>query len=177
MMMNLRTLVARTASVALFMMMSGCATSAPIKTQDYAKLKNTRTFEFEFPMVWNGIETAFKGYKIADRDPDDVDAQELKKLRQRTLETDWIYTQSRDKYIEYKVNDLPKKKYLQTRVKYDVEARSVIGGTEVKVLAKEEVERLKADGAPDGYTSVDPDSSRSNEVLDRINLAILSAAP
>src|SRR3954464_1184317 len=107
--MNRRAPLIALAVAVVTTLLSGCASSQPVKTQDYAKLKNTRTFEFEFPMVWNAIETAFKGYKVVDRDPDDVDAQELKKLRARTLETDWIYTQSRDKYIEYKVNDLPKK--------------------------------------------------------------------
>ena len=157
---------------------AGCASSRPVKEQAYAKLSDHRTFEYEFPAVWKGIESAFREYKVSDRNPDQVDDLEIKKLKKRTLETDWIYAQSRDKYIEYKVNGSPRKKYLQTRIKYSVKAESQIGGTDVSVKTDEQIEKLKEDGSPAGYDSVDHvDSSRANEVLDKINQAILSAAP
>jgi hypothetical protein len=125
--------------------------------------------------VWKGIETAVKEYPVTNRDPKDVDVLEMKKLTERTLETDWIYSQSRDKFIEYRVNDSPRKKYLQTRIKYKVIAHAVIAGTEVKIKTTEEIENLKSDGTPDGYVSPDElDTSRTQELLDRIDLAILS---
>jgi hypothetical protein len=161
-----------------FLNLSGCASGPDVKTQAFAELKNERVFESEFPAVWKAIEATMKNHKIVERDPEEVTPLEMKKLKERELTTDWIYTQSRDKYIEYKVNSLPKKKYLQTRMRYQVEAESVMGGTFVKVLIDEEIERLKKDGTPDGYESVSKaDSSRAHELLEKIRYALLSAAP
>jgi len=157
---------------------SGCASTPPVKSQAYAKLKNQRTFEYEFPVVWKGIEAAVRNYRVLERDPEEVSPVEMKKLTHRTLETDWIYGQSRDKYIEYKVNDLPKKKFLQTRLKYKVIAKAVLGGVDVSVESDEEIERLNTDGTPAGYEGVsEVDTSRPNELIERIQQSIHSAAP
>src|SRR4051812_19332467 len=84
--------------------LAACAGGPPVKAQKYARLSDHRVFEYEFPVVWKAVETTFKTYKVVDRNPEEVDALEMKKLKQRTLESDWIYAQSRDKYIEFKVN-------------------------------------------------------------------------
>lgn len=160
---------------ACLLSMLSCSSSPKVKQQAYAKLQSSRTFEYDFPTVWKGIEAAFTNYKITDRDPSDVDVNELKNLRERTLKTDWIYAQSRDKYQEYKVNGSPRKQYLQTRLRFEVVAASVMGGVDVKVKPDEEIEKLDKNGKGDGYSSVDhPDTSRAGEVLDKINQAILS---
>jgi hypothetical protein len=157
---------------------TGCSSGPEVKAQAYAKLKDTRTFEYDFPTVWKGIEATFRNYKVTDRDPDEVSVNEMRKLTRRKLQTDWIYAESRDKYVEYKINDSPRKKYLQTRVKYTVYSNSVMGGTEVRVRTEEEIERLKDDGTPAGYDAVkEQDTSRPNEILDKIGQALLSAAP
>lgn len=158
---------------------SGCATTPPIQQQAYAKLKNQRTFEYEFPAVWKGIEDTVRNYRVIGRDPKDVNPNEMRRLRDRTLETDWIFTKSNDKFIEYKVNGLPRKIYVQTRLKYNIEAQAVIGGVTVTVKPIEEVEQLKNDGTPDGWQSAynDQDTARASDLLDRINMAILSAGP
>lgn len=155
----------------------GCSSTREVKTQAYAVLKSHRTYEYEFPVVWKGIEKAVSGLKVTDRDPEEVDPVEMRKLDRRTLETDWVYGQSRDKYVEYKVNDSPRKKYLQTRTRYKVDARSQIGGVDVAVILSEEIERLNEDGSPAGYEGAEADSSRASEMLDKIQNAILSAAP
>lgn len=158
-------------------LLSACA-GPTVRQQGYAKMPDTRTFEYEFPVVWKAIESALYNYRIIDRDPEDVDANELKKISERSLETEWVYGQSRDKYQEYRVNGFPRKQYLQTRIKYRIQARRVIGGTTVQVRTQEEIERLNADGGSAGYTSAsEVDSSRAQEILDKINGSILSAAP
>ncbi|HAR43037.1 MAG TPA: hypothetical protein DCS07_10485 [Bdellovibrionales bacterium] len=166
--------------IALFLsvLLAGCSSAPPVKTQDYATLQSSRIFEYEFSTVWKAIEVAFKDYKIEERDPAKVDALELKKLTRRSLETDWVYGQSRDKYQEYRINDSPRKKYLQTRVKFEVIATSVMGGVGVEVRPEEDIEKLASDGSSLGYSAVEtPDSSRADEILNKINQAILSAAP
>lgn len=157
--------------------LSACSSARPVKTQAYASLSNQKTFEYEFPVVWKAIEAVVRGFKVVDRDPAEVDPNEMRKLTRRKLETDWLYTQSRDKYVEYKINGSFRKQYLQTRLKYVVTAQSRIGGTDVEVKTEEEVEKLKDDGTPAGYDSMQPDSSRANELLEKIGNSILSAAP
>jgi hypothetical protein len=158
--------------------LSACSSGLEVKEQAYAKLKDNRVYEYEFPVVWKAIESAFRNYKITDRDPADADPVALRKMRKRTLETDWVQTQSHDKYVEFKVNDIPQKRYLWTRVKFKVIAERALGGTQVTIRTQEQVEHLNADGSSAGYESVDEiDSSRPNEMLDRIQNAILSAAP
>jgi outer membrane lipoprotein-sorting protein len=162
------------ASFSLF----SCASGPDVKQQAYAKLKDSRTFETDFPAVWHAIEDTLRNYKVVERDPNKVDANEMRRIKHRTLETDWVYTRSTDKYVEYKVNDLPRKTYLQTRLKYKIDAQSVLGGVKVTVNTNEEIEKLKDDGSPNGWDEVDnKDTSRANDMLDKFNTAILAAPP
>ena len=164
----------------LIIAVAGCSSGAvaPVKSQQYAKLSNKRTYEYEFPIVWKAIESAFHNYKVTNRDPNEVDVLEMKKLSRRTLDTEWVYAQSRDKYQEYSVNGSPRKVYLQTRVKYHIEALRTLGAVVVTVEASEEVEKLKDNGDSAGYGRADSlDPSRASEVLDKIGNAVLSAAP
>lgn len=156
---------------------AACSSARPIRTQAYARLSDHKVFEYEFPVVWKAIEAATRGFKIVERQPDEVDPVELRKLTRRKLVTDWVYSQSREKYVEYSVNDSPRKQYLQTRVKYTITAQSQIGGTQVEVRLDEEVERLKADGTPEGYESMPSETSRAQEMVEKVGNSILSAAP
>lgn len=164
--------------VGLMPFLQGCASGPAVKKLSYAQLKNQRTFEYEFPAVWNAIESVLRNHRVAERDPDEVDASELRELPERTLETDWIYSQSRDKYHEYRINGAPRKKPLQMRFKHRITAKRVLGGTEVIVSTTEEIERLDGSGNPLGYEATEmPDPARSNEILEKINLSLLSAPP
>ena len=157
---------------------TACSSGPEVKRQKYAVLRDERTFEYEFPFVWRAIEKAMDGYKIDERDPEDVTPVELKNLTERSIKTDWIYGKSRDKYIEYTVNDFPRKKYLQTRIRFTVRAESVIGGTKVLVESLEEIERLGPDGTSAGYEQSGViDSSRANEILEAVRMALLRADP
>lgn len=158
----------------IFVLAAGCSSGPEIKTQKYAKYKQEKVFESEFPKVWKAIEGTFSNYKIVERDPEEVSPTELEKLQERTLTTDWIYTRSKDKYVEYKVNGLPRKKPLQMRNRYRVTAISVLGGTQVTVSQQEELETLDDHGNPSGYEEVgEPDSGRSKEILERVKQGLL----
>jgi hypothetical protein len=151
----------------------GCSTGATVKSQQYAALKTSKTFEYELPLVWKGIEHALRNNKITERDPAEVDEVQAEKLMERSLQTDWIYSESRDKYVEYSINDSPRKKYLQIRHRYRVIAKRVMGGTEVQVRPQEEVEKVDTrTGAPVGYEEMDADTARSAELLERIQNGI-----
>lgn len=165
-------------AIALFAFFTACASGPAVKSQAYAKLKEERTLEYEFPVVWKGIESALKNYKILDRDPEDVGELEMRTLKRRELETDWVYGQSRDKYIEYKVNGSPRKKMLQTRIKFKILAETVIGGVQVSVRSQEEIERLNEDGSSQGFESAaNRDTSRTAEMIEKIQQAIDARIP
>ena len=153
----------------------GCSHGGQVKTMAYASMPDHRTYEFEFPIVWKAIENAVRGIKIDDRSPGEVSVQEMRKLAKRSLRTDWIFTQSNDKYREYQVNSFKQKRYLPSRVKYQISAEKVMGGTEVRVGTTEEIDPLKTDGTPDGYVQVEADPARSHDMLEKINAALLSA--
>jgi hypothetical protein len=169
----------RAALAALLLALApACSSTPPVKAEAYAKLQNHRTFEAEFPAVWKAIEEVFRNFKVTDRDPSEVTPLEMKKLDHRTLKTEWSYGKSRDKYQEYKVNGFPRKVFLQERVRYRVDARKVMGGVEVRVDTEEEIERLKADGSSDGFSQADTaDTSRADEILNKIGGQILAAPP
>ncbi|MGZ3696899.1 MAG: hypothetical protein ACXWP5_02300 [Bdellovibrionota bacterium] len=156
----------------------GCSSAPTVKSQAYASLPNHRTMEYDFPATWKAIEEVFRNYKVISRKPEEVGVVEMRRLTKRTMETDWIYGQSRDKYIEFTVNSVPRKQYLQTRVKYFLTVASVLGGTDVTVETKEEIERLNNDGTSAGYEPSEvPDPSRASEILEKINGATLAAPP
>jgi hypothetical protein len=155
----------------------GCASLPEVKSQAYAPMKNERTYESEFPILWKAIESAARHNRVIHRDPPEATPLEMKKMPSRTLETDWIYSKSRNQYQEYQVNDFPRKVFLQNRFKYLVSANAVMGGVQVKVTTTEEVERLNANGTPHGYSvSQSPDTALAHDFLEKITLE-LSANP
>ena len=164
--------------ISAFSCILGCSSVGvpPVQSQSYAALGHERVFEVDFHLVWKALEETMHKVKIIDRDPSEVDSGELKRLTRRRMETDWAYTQSRDKYQEYKINGSPRKTYLMARIKYKIEAKKILGGIQVVVNTVEEIERLKDDGSSAGWSSSSaPDPSRANEVLDQLQQALLAA--
>lgn len=172
---KITSLILLTVSVSL-LGLSACSSGPEVRQQDYARLKDDRTFEYDFPVVWRAIEETFRSYVVTDRDPNKVGINEMKKIRGRSLDTDWVYTRSTEKYIEFKINDSPRRIYLQTRIRYHLIARTVLGGVDVTVDPQQEIERLKDDGSPDGFVPTDePDRTLAGTILDKIGQAILAA--
>lgn len=144
------------------LMLPACSSS--YKTQGYARTSNSKEFEEEYPVVWKAVKEALGDYKVESEDEEDGEIQ-----------TDWIYSTSNDKYLEYTVNGFPRKKYLQNRYKLKLEVKKQYGSVKVNVLPKEEIEVLKGDGTPDGWKSVsEPESVRADELLKSIEMKILS---
>jgi uncharacterized lipoprotein len=142
------------------------ACSSSYKTQGYAKLSNTKEFEEEYPVVWKATLAALSEYKVEDKDQDKGE-----------VVTDWIYSTSNDKYLEYLVNGMPRRRYLQTRYKMTVNLKKQLGSVKVTVNPKEEVENVKSDGSFDNWKSVsEPDSARANDLVKAIELKVLSRA-
>ena len=153
----------------------GCSSFPEVKTQAYARLKTQEVFEYEFPIVWKAIESSTRTYSVTEKSPAEVSPVELKQLRQRSLKTDWIYSQSRNKYQEYVINGIPKKTYLQSRYRFKILAQRTLGGVLVAIDLDEEVQRLRYDGSFGEYEKAgEPDTSRSSELLNKIKFSLLS---
>ncbi len=162
----------------MFTLALGCSSSPAIKKQAYAKLNNQKTYEYEFLSVWKALEETLRNFKIIKKDPDELNSVEIQKITYGTLETDWIYTQSRDKYQEYLINGSPRKIYLQSRLKYQIELQKGLGGVTVTVNPQEEIERLNSDGTSAGYEKTQaPDSLRAHDLLEKLTTAILAGPP
>lgn len=162
-------------SLVTILFVSACSSGPEVKSQAYATLASEKTFEEELPLVWKATLESLRNYKISDRDPKSATPVEMKEISEASLKTDWIYSQSRDKYVEYKVNGSPRRKALQMRMRLQVKLNQVIRGTKVAVLVDEEVERLRDNGKPNGYESMDkPDPERAALTLAKIESAILA---
>ena len=153
----------------------GCSSFPEVRTLAYAKLKTEEVFEYDFPVVWNAIEASIRSYSVLERTPAEISPVELKQLNQRTLKTDWIYSQSRNKYQEYVINGIPKKTYLQSRHRFTILAHKTLGGVRVSIRLDEEVQKLKYDGTTSDYSPAgEVDTSRSSELLNKIKFSLLS---
>ena len=148
-----------------------------MRQQEYATLPSQKTFETDYQTLWRGIEAALGNHRVTKRDPESVIPKDWEKLKERTLETDWIYSQSRDKYQEYSIGGVPKRQLLQMRYQINLITRRRLGGIDVFVVMNEELQAISNDGTPLGYSSVPADSSRANEFLDKIQQSILSLPP
>jgi hypothetical protein len=159
--------------------LSSCSSGPEVHRSNYASLSQQKFFESPFEDVWRAIDRTFENYKVLERDPAKVTPTELRNLKKRSLETDWIYGESRDKYHTFTfANRAPIKKALQTRLKYTVLAEAKFPGVVVTVTSKEEIEMLKEDGSSRGWDDVsddERDSSRGAEILAKIEIALHSA--
>ncbi len=163
-------------AVIVAFVLSACA-GPQYSRREYAVNKTARSFEYDMKDVWGALEKVVEKKKVLERDPKQVTPSEWSGLRERALELDWAYSQSRDKYKTYTVNSIPKQQPLQVRVKHSFLVKRALGGAEVEVRTLEEVEELDDYGVSTGYAAVgEIDSSRPAELLEQIGQALLSAS-
>jgi|GEM_PF-704447 len=158
-------------------LVGGCSHSPQFSKKAYAENRTSRQFEYEMQDVWKALEKVVEKKKVLERDPNKVDAGDWGQLRERSMELDWSYGQSRDKYKSYVVNSIPKQQPLGVRVKYSLVVKKAFGGATVDVVTQEEIEDLDEYGVSKGYFPTDQvDSSRAAEILDQIANALLAAS-
>lgn len=165
-------------SVAALLGVTGCASALPVKRQEYAASRTERVLEAEWMDVLRAVDSTLRLQRVVKRTPDTEDVLELRRADERTWETGWIESQSRDKYVEYQLDGIPKRKNLGVRLKYRVVAAKALGGVSLKVRQWEELEKLNSRGMSLGYDEVTSvDTSRSGELLEKVQQAILAAPP
>lgn len=153
---------------------TGCASSptVPMTRARYASLKNEKFLPNDVAAVWKAVEGVTANYKIAWMEAPDPNA--------RALETDWIYTRSRDKHDSVRIAGEVKNFPLESRIRFKIMAHGVLGGTEIRVETSEEIEKLGLNGRSKGYEAVarsEEDTSRASDLLDKISLALISPHP
>lgn len=170
--------IALSFGVAFILAWTGCASALPVKRQEYAASRTERVLEVEWMDVLRAVDETLRLQRVVKRTPDTDDLLELRRADERTWDTDWVESQSRDKYVEYQLEGVPKRKNLGVRLKYRVIAAKALGGVSLKVRQWEELEKLDSRGKSLGYEEVTAlDTSRSSELLERVQQAILAAPP
>jgi hypothetical protein len=151
--------------LALPLLVCSCRSNTPYSTQDYAVLKNSKEFEFEYSKVWDAIKTACAIYSVRQSNSE-----------KGLLETDWVVTTSSEKYFEYTVNGFPRKKYLQIRLRYLITAQRQLGSVLVTVELDEEVENLDENGEFAGWRAARfADAQKPAQLIEQIELKLLSS--
>lgn len=85
-----------------------------------------------------------------------------------TVETGWVYSTSKNRYVEFKFNGKPSRKPLRIRRTYSYTVTPNLSGTQVLLEVKEEVMKIEFDtGKESGWSSVKEDPA-AFEMLSRL---------
>ncbi|MGE3262425.1 MAG: hypothetical protein AB7K68_11650 [Bacteriovoracia bacterium] len=77
-----------------------------------------------------------------------------------SVRTGWVYSTSRDKYVEFYFNGSPRRKLLGMRRKYSYTAVPNLAGSQVTFGVEEEIQNVDLkSGEANGWKSVDPSPS------------------
>lgn len=88
-----------------------------------------------------------------------------------TLKTGWIYATSKDKYLVYKFNGMPKRIPLKVRRQINLELSPSIAGSLAKIFIKEEIENLdKTTGQFKSWDGVKTDNAAYQDILSQLTL-------
>lgn len=90
-----------------------------------------------------------------------------------SVRTGWVYSMSKDKYVEYDFNGTPKRKQLAVRRKYTYTAVPGLAGTQVSYGIEEEIQKVDLkSGEPTGWESVEPAQAAYDMMNKRLRLRI-----
>jgi hypothetical protein len=92
---------------------------------------------------------------------------------EESVATGWVYSTSKDKYVEYKHNGTPHRKILPVRRKYTYTALPSLGGSEVTFGIDEEIQVVDLNsGEPKGWKNVAPAQSAYDDMAQRLRQKI-----
>jgi hypothetical protein len=90
-----------------------------------------------------------------------------------SVRTGWVYSLSKDKYVEFPFNGTKKRKILQVRRKYTYTAVPGLAGSQVTYGIEEEIQKVDLKtGEPDGWSSVEPAQYAYDEMQKRLRQRI-----
>lgn len=154
--------------------LSACSTSSTQKGK-YGEEKNaakyTSTYDFvESPeKVLRSAKTVLENWT---RESDPPTSRAIKE-DDTSMETGWIYGQSKDKFVEYKHNNIPRRKTLAVRRKYKYTAVPSLSGSQISLSVEEELEQVDLkSGERTGWKSVDPDPKTYDRMLQKLRTQV-----
>lgn len=90
-----------------------------------------------------------------------------------SVRTGWVYSMSKDKYVEFPFNGTKKRKSLQVRRKYTYTAVPNLAGSQVTYGIEEEIQKVNLKtGEPDGWSSVEPAQYAYDDMQKRLRQKI-----
>ncbi|MGZ3694030.1 MAG: hypothetical protein ACXWQO_07505 [Bdellovibrionota bacterium] len=95
------------------------------------------------------------------------------KGNEESVRTGWVYSQSKDKYVEFQFNGSPKRKILQVRRKYTYTAVPSLAGSQVTYGIEEEIQKVDLkSGEPTGWEKVEPAQAAYDDMAKRLRQKI-----
>lgn len=77
-----------------------------------------------------------------------------------SVQTGWVYSTAKSKYVEFKMNGKPKRRPLKVRRKYGYTATPSLAGSQVVFMVEEEVQKIDFEtGKEKGWSSEEPEKS------------------
>jgi len=128
------------------------------------KFSSSHSFENSIKEVKSAAEKVLQNYLENNQNPMS-DAAKIEKEMNK-ISVGWVYSEAKDKYIEYKMNGFPKRKTLKVRRKYSFSLNPSLAGTDVEIIIQEELENIDLKtGEFKNWKSVKPDSTQYQKLL------------
>lgn len=95
------------------------------------------------------------------------------KSTDESIRTGWVYSTSKDKYVEYNHNGSPRRKTLSVRRRYSYTAVPSLAGSQVTYGVEEEIQKVDlTTGEPKGWENVDPSPAAYDMLAKRLRQKI-----
>lgn len=147
-----------------------CSTQKPAKMKtetNHPKFANSRSFENSPEDLREAAKRALQ--ELIDRSEPATNATVKEDKDKNQISTGWVYGKSKDKYVEYNFNGVPKRKILNVRRKYTYSISPSLAGAEVNVSTEEEIEKVDLKtGETKGWSKMEPDIATYDDLISRL---------
>jgi hypothetical protein len=143
-----------------FLLIASCASNP--NNASYKEEKNVANFENAKSFNESPETILLAAMAVLDELQQQSDPPVGKTLKSdsESIQTGWVYSSSKNKYVEFTMNGKPKRKPLKVRRKYGYTAIPSLAGSQVVFQVEEEV--MKVDfktGEDSGWSSEDTDKA------------------
>lgn len=139
----------------LFLLLAACASNP--HNASYKEEQNVANFQNSKSFVESPEEILRAARAVLDEWQQESDPPVGKTLKanSESVQTGWVYSTSKDKYVEFTMNGKPKRKPLKVRRKLGYAATPSLAGSEVVFIVEEEVQKVDFQtGQETGWNSV-----------------------
>ncbi len=144
-----------------FLFLAACASNP--HDASYKEEKNVANFENNRSFAEKPEEILRAARAVLDEWQQESDPPvNTKNLRSddESVQTGWVYSTAKSKYVEFKMNGKPKRRPLKVRRKYGYSATPSLAGSQVVFLVEEEVQTIDFEtGKEKGWSSEEPEKA------------------